>query len=139
MSSSDYKIAVQRVRIDGEVLFMATVREFPDLVLYEESAVAAYEDALDAIGELVALAKEMGHAVPVPSVRRDDEYSGRMTFRPGKRLHREIAAAAEANGLSQNQWLCNTVARAVTASDLLSPGSARTSLRAPDSKKALLK
>ena len=114
MSGRKYKIALQEVTLDGETFVEATVKEFPDVAVYEESADQAYAVALETVESLIEMAEEMGHQVPMPSARENEEFSGKMTFRPGRRLHREIAAAADADGLSQNQWLCNVVAQAVT-------------------------
>ncbi len=120
MNAQNYKITIQKIEIDGELYFEATVKEFPDVAVFEDDASTAYALALETIEGLIEMAEDMGHQIPQPSARDEDNYSGKMTFRPGKKLHREIAAWAATDGLSQNQWLCNAVQRAVSTADALS-------------------
>jgi len=114
MNAQDYSILIQRTEDEEGFIFEARVLEFPDLTVFEESWAEAYAVVLEMIEGLMELSEEMGHEVPVPYDSAEPNYSGKMTFRPGRRLHRDISAAAAVDGLSQNQWLCNIVAQAVT-------------------------
>jgi len=66
----------------------------------------------DAIKELrvvidlwIKAARKVGNQVPEPSDRADVNYSGKFLMRVPKRLHAELAHAAEAQGVSLNQYV----------------------------------
>jgi len=103
-----YGVTVRRGTFEGERLFEARVCEFPDLFAYGESHDEAYDLMIDAIDTTAAAFEERGQALPPP---RDvpEDFSGRVTLRLPKSLHREIAAAAEDEGVSLNQHLVNVL------------------------------
>lgn len=103
-----YNITVRRDRFDGETLFEARVKELPDLVEYGESFEEAYELAVDAIETTAAVFAERGRPMP-PPVAPADEYSGRVTLRIPRSLHRALAEAADAEAVSLNQHLVNVL------------------------------
>jgi len=108
----DYTITIQRVVEDGEQLFKATVKELPHVAEYGDSYDEVYELAIDAIHVLRELASDVGHQFPEPSVE-NDAFSGRVTLRMPKSLHRSIATIADAEGVSLNQLLVATIAEKV--------------------------
>lgn len=99
-----YNITVRRGEYEGEMLFEARVKELPDLVEYGESFDEAYELAVDAVETTARALAEAGRDMPPPAIPADD-YSGRVTLRVPKSLHRALAEAAEAEGSSLNQHL----------------------------------
>lgn len=103
-----YNITVRRDCFDGETLFEARVKELPDLVEYGESFEEAYALAVDAIETTAAVFAEQGRPMP-PPVEPAYEYSGRVTLRIPRSLHRALAEAAEAEGASLNQHLVNVL------------------------------
>lgn len=110
MNPHNYNIVVSRKEIEGEWLYEGKVLEFPDVCIYESNFQTTYEEISLVIEDLIDLAQEMNHEVPEPVKKEDIFYSGKMTFRPGKWLHKNIAEAAERDGQSQNQFLCSIVA-----------------------------
>lgn len=118
MNPHDFSIVLQRIVLDGEQLFEATVLEFPDLAVYEANADDAYTMALEMIEGLIAMAEDMNHPIPTPRAREDELPSGKITFRPGRQLHRNIAIAAERDGVSINQWLCNAASSSAAATKI---------------------
>jgi predicted HicB family RNase H-like nuclease len=99
-----YNISVRRDTFDGEVLFEARVKELPDVAEYGETWQEAYELAVDTI-ETAALAfAEQGRPFP-PAQRPANDFSGRVTLRVPRSLHRALADAAEAEGVSLNAHL----------------------------------
>jgi len=104
MNPCDYNIAIRRTHIDGEDLFEARVRELPDVTEYAESYQEAYELALDTIETTVEVLTEQGRPYPEPAAVVD-EYSGRVTLRLPRTLHRRLAQEAEHDGVSLNQYL----------------------------------
>ncbi len=101
-----YGVTIRRDTFEGETLYEARVREFPDLVTYGDSHEEAYALMLDAIETTAKAFAEMGRLVP-PVHHVPDDFSGRVTLRLPKTLHRAIAMAAEAEGVSLNQHLVN--------------------------------
>lgn len=103
-----YGIEVRRRRIDGEVVFEARVRELPDLAEYADAADEAYALAVDAIATTAKVLAERGRAMPAP-VEQVDEWSGRVTLRVPKSLHRALSNTADAEGCSLNQHIVNVL------------------------------
>ena len=64
----------------------------------------AYALAIDTIETAAAMFSESGRAFPLPA-QPQDQYSGRVTLRLPKSLHRALANAAEEEGVSLNQHL----------------------------------
>lgn len=102
--SSAYNITLRRADIEGEVCFEARVRELPDVVEYADSAEEAYALAVDTIGTTFEVLAEKGQGMPVPHAPADD-FSGRVTLRLPRSLHRALTEAAEHEGVSLNQHL----------------------------------
>lgn len=67
IAADGYNISVRRGCFDGEMLFEARVKEFPDLVEYGESFVEAYQLAIDAIETTATVFVEQGTAMPPPA------------------------------------------------------------------------
>lgn len=103
-----YNISIRRDNFDGEMLFEARVKELPDLAEYGESYEEAYGLAVDSIETAAAAFAERGRAFPAATVPVDD-FSGRVTLRLPRSLHRALAEAAESEGVSLNQHLVNVL------------------------------
>lgn len=103
-----YNISIRRDSFEGEVLFEARVKELPDLAEYGETYAEAYDLAVDAIETAAAAYSEQGRVFPEALVPADD-FSGRVTLRLPRSLHRAVAAAAEDEGVSLNQHLVNVL------------------------------
>lgn len=101
-----YNITVRRSEIEGELCFEARVRELPDVIEYADSAEEAYVLAVDSIGTTFEMLTDKGRAMPVPVAPADD-FSGRVTLRLPRALHRAVAEAADQEGVSLNQHLVN--------------------------------
>jgi predicted HicB family RNase H-like nuclease len=110
---SVYGITIARREIEGESVFEATIREFPDVKEYGDSYEEAYELALDSIRALNAAAQEEGWFFPAPAAP-DQTFSGRITLRMPKFLHRIVALRADEEGVSLNAYLCTVIANAGT-------------------------
>lgn len=93
---------------DGVAAFVA---EWPGCL----TAGATREEALarihDAMHDWVEASLERG--LPVPAPMR--EYGGTVVVRIPKSLHRDVAKRAEHEGVSINQWIATSIARAIGA------------------------
>jgi len=104
----DYNISIRRAEAEGEICFEARVKELPDLAEYGDSFEEAYALAIDSIETTMEVLAEKGRNMPKPSIPADD-YSGRVTLRLPKSLHRALAQAADDEDVSLNQHLVNVL------------------------------
>jgi predicted HicB family RNase H-like nuclease len=104
-----YAVTLRKVRVDDAEMWRATVRELPDLAEFAETREEALDLALDAIESLRASAAEEGRTFPEP-LEDEDEYSGRVTFRMSKSMHRAAAMRAMTEGVSLNSFIVECVA-----------------------------
>ena len=99
-----YNITIRHDNFEGEDLFEARVKELPDISGYAETYGEAYDLAVDAIQTAAEAFSEKGRAFPPPAIPVED-YSGRVTLRLPRSLHRSLAEAAESESVSLNQYL----------------------------------
>src|SRR5258708_2129148 len=99
-----YAITVRKVRVEDEDLWRATVRELPDVAEFGDTRETAIELALDTIASLKEDALASGKAFPEP-VEDDEDFSGRITVRLPKSVHREVVLEAEKEGISLNSYV----------------------------------
>ncbi len=107
-----YAIILRKVRVDDQDLWRATVRELPDVAEFAETREEVLDLALDTIESLQASAAEDGRPFPEP-IEDEEEYSGRVTLRMSKSLHRVAALRADAEGVSLNSFIAECVAERV--------------------------
>lgn len=82
-------------------------------------------DHLDEVGPMATEIRELwmesayehGHDIPLPTY--PEEYSGKFNVRLPRSLHRQLAEASEADGVSLNQYVVMLLTRGVTADNLL--------------------
>ncbi len=101
-----YNITVRYGEFEAEMLYEARVKELPDLVEYGETFDEVYQLALDAIETTAGVCAEKGLPMP-PAMVPAADYSGRVTLRMAKSLHRALAEAAASEGVSLNQHVVN--------------------------------
>jgi predicted HicB family RNase H-like nuclease len=114
IDATRYSIVVRRVDIDGSLIWRASVKELPDIAEYGDDAHSAYDAALEAIGDLCAVAQEDGRQFPEPE-GEGEEYSGRITLRMPPSLHAKSAGFADREDTSLNQYICMILAATVGA------------------------
>lgn len=107
-----YNITVRQAKFDGEVLFEARVAELPDVVEYSETHSEAYDLALDTIATTAKTFKKKGKAMPTP-IEPIDHFSGRVTLRIPRSLHKVLSEKAEREGVSLNHLISNSLERGV--------------------------
>ncbi|MFA5984982.1 MAG: toxin-antitoxin system HicB family antitoxin [Methylococcaceae bacterium] len=108
IDASNYNITVRKGWFDGELCFEARVTELPDVAEYADSFEEAYALAIDTIATTAEMFADQGKPMP-PVMIPTDEYSGRVTLRIAKSLHRALAGAANFEGVSLNQHLTNVL------------------------------
>lgn len=101
-----YNITVRRAKVEGEVCFEARVKELPDLIEYADTVEEAYALAVDGIETTAEIMAEKKRAMPAAAIPADD-FSGRVTLRLPRSLHRALVEASDDEGVSLNQHLVN--------------------------------
>ena len=91
IEANHYNITVRKGMFEGEECFEARIVEFPDIAEYGDTAEEAYELAIDSIETSIAYFIEKGMALPQPYAPAE-EFSGRVTLRIAKSLHRALAS-----------------------------------------------
>lgn len=109
MNAHDYNITIRHVTVDGQDMFEARIQELPDVAEFAETAAETYDLAIDTIETLAEIHAERGRNLPEPRVPTD-EFSGRVTLRLPKDLHRSLAVEAERQDISLNQYLVSALA-----------------------------
>ena len=105
MNPYNYSIIIRRVEDEeGGPCFEARIRELPDVAEYADSFHEAYELAIDAIETTAQALAEQGRKMPRPAPAAPD-YSGRITVRTTRSLHRKLAALADEENVSLNQLI----------------------------------
>lgn len=99
-----YNITIRKAVIEGEEVFEARIRELPDVTEYADTAEEAHALAIDTIETTAQILAERGQDMPAPYVPADD-YSGRVTLRLPRSLHRALAEVADSERVSLNQHL----------------------------------
>lgn len=107
-SAHGYNITIRYGNYEGEDCYEARVKELPDIAEYGDSAEEAYALAIDSIEVTAEVLAEKGKTMPAPQVIPDD-YSGRVTLRLPKSLHRALAQASEDEGVSLNQYMTSVL------------------------------
>ncbi|WP_422445540.1 type II toxin-antitoxin system HicB family antitoxin [Thermoanaerobacterium sp. DL9XJH110] len=90
---------------DGGGYFIE-VPDLPGCMTDGDTLEEAIQNAKQAIDSWIEAAKAEGKPIPEPSYYKDeDEYSGKLTIRIPKRLHKELAEIAQEEGISLNQLI----------------------------------
>lgn len=109
MNPYNYSITVRRIEDEHEEpCFEARVWELPDVAEYADSFREAYELAVDTIETTAHALAEQGRKMPSPASPTTD-YSGRITVRTTRTLHRELALLAEEENVSLNQLIVSVL------------------------------
>jgi len=94
---------------DEDEAFIALCPEFPGLSAFGESAAEALEQIQVAVD--LAVETHQAEGWPLPEVQAVQQYSGQFRLRVPRSLHAELAARAEAEGVSLNALVVAYVAR----------------------------
>ena len=110
--AENYEISISKVTVDGDVLYRATVKELLHVDCYEETWMEAYGSAVDVIAGLYEAACETGKSFPAPQ-RKEEDFSGRVTLRLPRTLHRQVDSFADSENVSLNYYLVSVISEAV--------------------------
>ncbi|MNU99036.1 HicB family protein [compost metagenome] len=111
----EYTVSVRRETIDGDIYYVARVKELPDVKEYSESL----EHALALAHETIKVTQEMflddGMDFPAPEeIDASMGMTGRLTLRMPKSLHYQVVEKAEQEGVSLNQYVVSILTAEIT-------------------------
>lgn len=102
----DYKIEIQKLSDDEGGGFLAIIPELPGCMSDGETYEKALANAKDAISCWIDTARELGREIPNPKLHESTEkFSGKLTLRLPKYLHRKLAERAKEEDCSINQLI----------------------------------
>jgi antitoxin HicB len=127
-----YTIEMWRAREGGWVV---GIKELTGCVSQGETAEEALAMIREAMEGWLEVALEMGDAIPEP---RPEEYSGKFVVRVPRSLHRELAATAEREGVSLNQYINVALAESVGRRAAPAPASSAARGRPRPTRVAVL-
>ena len=109
----DYRIEISRISEEdggGYIAYIPELNCIGDGSTVEEAIKDVYEVAED----IIAIAKEDGNAIPEPQLYKDlGDYSGKLSLRLPKTLHRLLAQRAKDEECSINQLILSYVSMGV--------------------------
>lgn len=97
-----YNIIVRHIEDDSGEYYFATVQEFDGCMSDGETVSEAYANVREAMEGWIETKLENGLSVPTPLDY--EKYSGKFVLRLPKTLHAKLAAEAEREGVSLNQY-----------------------------------
>ena len=108
-----YKYHVEMVSFgDDDYEYMVTFEQFKEVIGAGSTEEEAIKDAKDNLGAFFEYCEQNGIAIPEPlSKKWIDDYSGKITVRLPKQLHRDISIYASRDGVSLN-YIINDAIRA---------------------------
>lgn len=118
--SESYTITIRKEDVDGEILYVGRVAEFPNISAFEDTFEATRALVIDSIQTLKKIADEAQVDFPFPYPALSDEFSGRVTLRLPKSLHAKVSRMAAQDDISVNQYLVSAVATYVGEADGIS-------------------
>ena len=102
----DYKIEISKLSNEDGGGYLAVVPALAGCMSDGETVEEALVNAKDAIKCWIETANELGRAIPEgQEYKSDDDYSGKLSLRIPKSLHKKIAEQAEKEGTSINQLI----------------------------------
>jgi len=97
-----YHITIQFITDENDSYYFATVREFDGCMSHGDTYIEAFENIREAMEGWIETKLEKGFPIPQPV--DDTKYSGKFLLRLPKTLHARLAAEAEKEGVSLNQY-----------------------------------
>lgn len=105
---SKYTVVVKKQNVDDNLQYSAQALEFPLLYICADTPAEAYNSILETINEFYEDAIEDGDTLPEP-IELADQYTGRVTLRMPKSLHKQVDLLSKIDGSSINQFVVGAV------------------------------
>ncbi len=105
----NYPMLIEKIYDEGELLFTASIKELPGLIVYGESLEEIYDEIELAKADWIEANLEWGRKIKEPLENSLEEYSGKITLRIPKTLHKEVKERSEIEGVSLNQTIVQLI------------------------------
>lgn len=105
----NYPMLIEKIYDEGELLFTASIKELPGLIVYGESLEEIYDEIELAKADWIEANLEWGRKIKEPLENSLEEYSGKITLRLPKTLHKEVKERSEIEGVSLNQTIVQLI------------------------------
>ena len=106
MSASDYiKLPYTVVIIPDEDVFFVKIKELPGCISQGNTIEEAFKMIEEAKELWIEAALEDGYDFPLPESMQENKYSGKLSLRISKSLHRNLSEKAKEDGISLNRYI----------------------------------
>lgn len=114
ISMDNYKIEISKLSEEDGGGFLATVPALPGCMSDGETQEEALVNVKDAIKCWIETANELGREVPLEDYYvSENDYSGKLSLRIPKSLHKQVSEQADKEGCSINQLLMMYIAMGI--------------------------
>lgn len=104
-----YSVVINEFDDDGDRVFSAEIKEMPGLIVYGDSLEEVYEEIELAKEDWIDANIEWGREISEPIPNSLADYSGRLTLRLPRTLHRTLKNHSLIEGVSLNQTVIQLI------------------------------
>ena len=104
-----YSVVINEFYDDGDHIFSAEIKEMPGLIVYGDSLEEVYEEIELAKEDWIDANIEWGREIAEPIPDSLEDYSGRLTLRLPRTLHRTLKNQSLIEGVSLNQTVIQLI------------------------------
>lgn len=105
----NYPVEIYTESSRGVKLFVATFKDFKEITGVADNPEDALNEAYEALSAYFEICKEDGITIPEPNDNELDNYSGRLTIRMPKMLHRDLIDFSNLDRSSLNYIVCDAI------------------------------
>ena len=115
--NKDYRFEVYTDYSSGEMEYVVRFYDFPNIIGSGCSVQDAFIEAQENLDFYLEYCKDKGKVIPEPSKPSFQDYSGKITFRMSKSLHKKIDERAKNEGISMNSLISEAVSSYIAGRD----------------------
>ena len=104
-----YKIVLRELEEQDGGGWEAEVPDLPGCIVFGETKDLALASVVEERDGWIEDQLALGRSLPLPTREDGADYSGRITFRVPRSLHRKLAQTADGERVSLNQYLLNLI------------------------------
>ncbi len=115
----NYKMNTYTIETTDGLYWVAEYPAIPGVVGSAKNVIDAVNDWIENAKIHLDVMKELGQTIPKEDALKEEiDYSGRITLRTSKMMHKKIIESAKAQGVSANQWMVESLTYAVGRYDV---------------------
>lgn len=109
----NYEVSYKALEDEDGIVYKFEIKDLPGLAVYSDSIEEGLEDLEGAKRVWFETNIELQRKIPLPKEEKED-YSGRVTLRINKSLHKTLVIEAESEGVSLNQYITYLIQKGQT-------------------------